>query len=457
MTNANSSPRAAAATSPALADSRGDGEAVGASRWQNTLKAEGTPAQPQRFGIYMRSLASARGAEQVAFRLALGLAERGHGVDVLLEETSGLLAQRLAEQGGGIRVVDITRDQPLRLRRLFSQLRAVGRSLLGPRLPEGESVASCLGDLFAVAVRNDRPIAGLRNYVERVRPVAVLSLLNYPNFTALLASRLCRSPTRFVVSVHNHLSTAVERSSSAHMRRVPRLVRQLFRFADAVIAPSAGVLADVARIARLPADRLHVIPNPAFEPDVFALAAAEPAHPWLAPPTVPVILAAGKLKPQKDFPTLLRAFARLRATGLAARLLVLGEGSERQDLRALAGELGIAADVDFPGFVENPYAFYGRASLFVLSSAWEGFGNVLIEAMACGCPVVSTDCPSGPAEILEGGRWGRLVPVGDAEALCAAMLDTLRAPLAREALISRAQAFSRASAVRRYEALLAGV
>src|SRR5262249_41735385 len=139
------------------------------------------------------------------------------------------------------------------------------------------------------------------------------------------------------------------------------------------------------------------------------------AHPWFAAGSSPVILGIGRLHAQKDFPTLLKAFARVRAKQ-HARLVILGEAKEaeyRTALTTLAAQLSIADDVRFPGFVDNPFAYLARAAVFVLSSAWESFGNVVAEALACGCPVVSTDCPSGPTKILEKGKYGPLVPVGD--------------------------------------------
>ena len=160
-----------------------------------------------------------------------------------------------------------------------------------------------------------------------------------------------------------------------------------------------------------------------------------------------------KLKPQKDFGTLLRAFAAFRHQR-EGRLVVLGEGPERASLLALAASLGVSAEVDFPGFLPNPYALMRRADLFVLSSAWEGFGNVLVEAMACGCPVVSTRCPSGPDEILEDGRYGELVPVGAADALAGAIARTLDAPQKPDVLRRRAAAFSLDACIARYEAEL---
>jgi len=164
----------------------------------------------------------------------------------------------------------------------------------------------------------------------------------------------------------------------------------------------------------------------------------------------------GRLAVQKDFPTLLRAFARLRAAR-PARLMILGEGDRRSELEQLASALGISADVRLPGFVENPLAYMRRAAVFVLSSIYEGFGNVLVEALACGCPIVSTDCPGGPAEILEHGRFGRLVPVGDVAALGDALLATLAAPRESEALVARARDFSAAVIADRYLGVLSRI
>ena len=191
-------------------------------------------------------------------------------------------------------------------------------------------------------------------------------------------------------------------------------------------------------------------------PDDLPLKVREaPDHPWCRESGPPLIVSIGRLHRQKDFPTLFTAFARL-LEHRPARLLVLGKGPQLSELSKLAGELGISRHVDFPGFVDNPYAFLARARLFVQSSRHEGFGNVLVEAMACGCPVVATDCPSGPSEILENGRWGQLVPVGDPAALAEAMARAMDAPPRRDALRDRASFFSVERAVSRYEELLLG-
>jgi glycosyltransferase involved in cell wall biosynthesis len=168
---------------------------------------------------------------------------------------------------------------------------------------------------------------------------------------------------------------------------------------------------------------------------------------------LPVIVGAGRLQQQKDFPTLIRAFAQLNRAR-PCRLLLLGDGRERSVLEALIAQLGIGTDVQLPGFQHNPYPFLARADLFVLSSAWEGSPNVLTEALALGTPVVATDCPSGPREVLDDGRFGRLVPVGDADALLHAMADTLDAPLPARTLGAAVVEYVVDASAQRYLALL---
>ena len=185
--------------------------------------------------------------------------------------------------------------------------------------------------------------------------------------------------------------------------------------------------------------------NPVVTPDLLEQAAAPLDHPWFGPDQPPVILGVGRLHPQKDYPTLLRAFAKLRAQR-QARLVIIGEGGERPALESLAAELGVDGDVDLPGFTRNPYRFMGRAAIVALSSRWEGSPNILVEAMACGTPVVATDCPSGPAETLENGRYGRLVPMGDPAALADALGRTLDAPPPVDDLIARSRDFEMAAA-----------
>jgi glycosyltransferase involved in cell wall biosynthesis len=197
---------------------------------------------------------------------------------------------------------------------------------------------------------------------------------------------------------------------------------------------------------------MTTIYNPVVDYRLVTMAQASPSHPWLLSRQVPVILAAGRLVPQKDFTTLIQAFARVRRER-PARLLILGDGEQRDALLALAAECGVRDDVDLPGFDPNPFAAMRAASAFVLSSRYEGLPGVLIQAMACGARVVSTDCPSGPREVLEGGRWGTLVPVGDVAALATAVAATLDDPHPPDVRV-RTAAFSEEQAVERYARVL---
>jgi len=189
----------------------------------------------------------------------------------------------------------------------------------------------------------------------------------------------------------------------------------------AVYSVVADVLISIVAVSR---DKILVVYNPIDTEYIRQQCVKSVIHPWLASRATPVILAVGRLTEAKNYPLLLRAFAKLRESK-TCKLIVLGEGELRDSLQSLAIDFGVDKDVDFHGFVDNPYAWMHQADLFVLSSAWEGLPNVLIQAMACGVPVVSTNCRSGPAEILEGGRWGTLVPVNDYAALATAMGDVL--------------------------------
>jgi len=208
-----------------------------------------------------------------------------------------------------------------------------------------------------------------------------------------------------------------------------------------VIAISKGVAEDIAANTGLAPQRITTIYNPVFTSDLLEKASAPLDHPWFAREAPPVILGVGRLAARKDFPTLLKAFALVRSQR-PVRLVILGEGRMRKKLTKLAQSLNIVSDIDMPGYVSNPLAWMSRASVFVLSSTAEGFATVLIEAMASGCRVVSTDCPSGPAEILENGEYGRLVPVGDYQALARAIVAALDSPHDPEKLKRRAADFS---------------
>jgi glycosyltransferase involved in cell wall biosynthesis len=270
-------------------------------------------------------------------------------------------------------------------------------------------------------------IVPLIAYLRRKRPAVMLVAKDRAARAALWARAFSRATTRIVVRLGTNLAASLEGRST--LRRWTRYLpmRVSYGMADRVIAVSEGVAEDTAAITGLPRSRIAVVRNPVVTPRLAAMAKETVDHPWLRAGEVPVILGAGRLTRQKDFPTLLRAFARARREQ-PCRLIVLGEGPDRAEIERLVRELGLDDDVSLPGYTGNPYAYMARAGLFVLSSRWEGSPNVLTEALAVGTPVVSTDCPSGPREILREGRLGPLVPVGDEEAIARAILDTLSHP-----------------------------
>jgi glycosyltransferase involved in cell wall biosynthesis len=269
-------------------------------------------------------------------------------------------------------------------------------------------------------------VPALVRYLRTERPVALLAAKDRAIRAAVLAKSLSRADTRLVGRLGTNLSAALENKPPLlrWLRTGP--MRWLYPNVDRIVAVSEGVAEDTRRLAGLPAEQVTVVRNPVITPEMYEKSAAPVEHPWFAA-DCPIILGAGRLTRQKDFETLIRAFGRVRARR-ECRLVILGEGRLRGDLEKLAGDLGVGESVALPGHVRNPYAYMAKASLFALSSRWEGSCNVLTEAMALGTPVVSTDCPSGSAEILGGGRYGPLVPVGDAEKLADAMLYVLERP-----------------------------
>jgi glycosyltransferase involved in cell wall biosynthesis len=267
-------------------------------------------------------------------------------------------------------------------------------------------------------------LPGLVRYIKQERPSALLAADHYLNEIALLAKRISGTALRVVVAEHNQLSKTARNATTLKGRLAPMCARLLYPWADGIVAVSQGVAKDLASSAAIPLDSIQTIYNPVINPEMLTNAKEPVTHPWFNSGEIPVILGVGKLEQQKDFPNLIHAFAKVRQVRLA-RLVILGWGPDRPELESLIQTLGLQDDVDLPGYVQNPYAYMARSSVFVLSSAWEGLPTVLIEAMALGTPVVSTDCESGPSEILANGEYGYLTPVGDSEALADSILKVL--------------------------------
>lgn len=290
----------------------------------------------------------------------------------------------------------------------------------------------------------------LIRYLRREQPEVLMVAKDRAIRTAILAHWLAGVETRLVGWLHMNMSGYLQDKSAfqAWLRIAP--MRWLFPRLDLIIGVSEGVVEDTVKITGIPRERMAALPNPVLTPDVYAKSGLSPGHPWLDEPgSPPVILGVGRLSPEKDFATLLRAF-QLVHKQRDCRLVIIGEGPLRQTLQKQAGELGLDGCVSLPGHTNNPYAYMKRSALLAFSSIAEGSGNVLIEAMALGIPVVSTDCPYGPSETLANGKFGALVPVGDHEALAQAMLKTLDHPLAAKTLQEAVAGFSVARSTQRY-------
>jgi glycosyltransferase involved in cell wall biosynthesis len=318
----------------------------------------------------------------------------------------------------------------------------------GPNLPHPVA-GTRIVDLSAHRVLAG--LAGLVRYLRDEKPDAMLSALPHCNVVAVLARYLSRAPTRLVLSEHTTASLSAANARLRRARLLPLLMRCSYGMADAIVAVSDGVADDLSSLIGIDRARITRIYNPVVSPQLKLLAEEPLEHAWFSEGQPPVVLGVGRLTPAKDFATLVRAFAAVHRRR-PARLLILGEGEERPRLAALVHELGIAADTSLPGFIDNPYRFMKRAAVFALSSRWEGFGNVLVEAMACGAPVVSTDC-DGPREILQEGRHGRLTAIGDPVALARAIEAQLERP-DRSTLIERAESFNVDAALDQYRAVL---
>ena len=293
---------------------------------------------------------------------------------------------------------------------------------------EGELLGTSLPDLPIDEIGGGRfsCIPRLARYLRNHRADAIISFMTYTNVVAILAQVLSANSRKVVVTEHSAFSWSIRRR-----RLVVKLffwmVPIVYRWASSVICVSRGVEDDLAAATRLPRRLLTTVYNPVITDELLARALEPAHHPWLERKTCPVILAVGRLQHAKNYPMLFEAVRQLKER-LDCRLLVLGEGDLRGEFEAEIARLGLSDSVDLRGFRANPMAFMRQADVFALSSDWEGLSNVLLEAMAVGCPVVSTDAPYGPREVLQDGRLGRLVPVGDAAAFARALEETLRHP-----------------------------
>jgi glycosyltransferase involved in cell wall biosynthesis len=350
------------------------------------------------------------GDTKVVLNLLKGLAERNLFVDLVLTSAAELVVENLPPQ---VRVIDLQVLAPPRVLGAFKLL-----------LP-------------------------LSQYLRQEKPKVLIANLSYTNAIPVLAKLLALSEIRLILVEHLALSKNQNRLDERRSQFVPLLMRSLYPLSDAVVAVSHGMAQQLQADLKLRAGLLKVIRNPIVDQTLRQKAQEPVDHPWLQPGQPPVFLGVGRLDAQKDFETLIRAFSLLR-NDRPARLIILGKGGLRAPLEALIRQLGLEAEIDLPGFEPNPYKYMSRSRVFVLSSRWEALPTVLIEAMACGCQVVATNCPYGPDEILAGGKFGQLVPIENPTALAEAMKQAINAPICVESIQNQAAEFSCDRAVSQY-------
>ena len=387
------------------------------------------------------------GAQRVLLTLARVLIQRGHQIDLLLLRPSGDYK---------IHIPDGVRMYYLRGRRFDRELLQSLLSRHIPVMPLWIGPLSILRTWFALRrkhpqvrlrIGNARDALGVAKLVDRAQPLVLYSALSRANTSVVMGAKLAASTIPTVVSLHASILRYTEDQISKS--------RTFDTQSDAVVLPSQGVRCEAMRVLGIDGEKAHCIYNGISSFEIRQLMEEDVSHQWFSDPSVPVILHVSRLNPEKNQPSLIEAFSQVRRR-VDARLVVIGGGPEsyRAQLRSIAVNLGVEQDFDILGFDENPFRYMRRAAVVVLSSRTEGLPTVLLEAMACGTPVVSTDAPHGPTEILNGGQWGKLVPVEDTQALAQAILEVLDGDVISEAeLRRRAEDFSEHRAAEAHEKL----
>lgn len=333
-------------------------------------------SSPPRLAIFFHDF-GVGGAERVMLQLARAFVDMGYPVDLVMGRAEGPL---FSEVPPNARIINLDVRDPLTM------------------------------------------FVRLMQYLRAERPAALLSPFEVTSVIAILAKRISRVSTRVVIRISVHLSKNKRTRLKKIIEKI--VVSKVYPLADGIVTVSRGAAQDLSIYAGISPARIQVINNPVISEQLLRAAQQPVHHPFFNADEDPVILGVGRLTEQKDFSTLIQAFDILRKR-IRARLIILGDGEERPTLENLIRSSGLQDVVDLFGFELNPFAFMKKASVFVLSSKWEGLPGVLIQALACDCPVVSTDCLSGPSEILKDGQYGHLVPVGDAQAIASAIESVL--------------------------------
>ncbi|EMA26359.1 glycosyltransferase [Haloarcula argentinensis] len=355
---------------------------------------------------------SVGGAEQVAITIMNGLAERGYDIDLLLSRANGELRSELSER------VSIVELPP-------SKTPAVG---VAAHLP------------------------ALISYLHRQKPAALFPHLEHPSIVCLIINRLLDAETTVIPTQHSAFGHEVEATSKD--RIVERIVPRLYPASDRIISVSEGVADSLVEQTPVDRDDVSVLHNPVDVERIRERASQPVDHRWVEDSDRDVVLFVGRHAGQKNLDGWVGAFERVVDKNPNARAIIAGKGQCRDDVMATVERRGLSDVVSLPGYVDNPYRYMAKADTFLLSSQYEGLPTVLIECLSVGCPIVSTDCPSGPREILSDGEFGTLVPVGDVDRLADAVCDTLADPPDPDRLRSRADDFSPQPVFDEYEQFL---
>lgn len=317
----------------------------------------------------------------------------------------------------------------------------------------GLLIKSLSADIELIDLKSKRVIFSLFKlikYLQKARPKVLISHQSHLNIIAILAKILAHSHTKLIVCEHANQKIMSYYSPQFLDKILPFLEGIFYPFADAVLAVSQGIMNELKGVMLFRKNIVHLIYNPIITPRITELSKLEMPD-WFIQlkKKNKIILSVGRLSYEKDFITLIKSLRLVRDQKDIA-LCILGEGPQRNELMKYARELHVENNLFMPGFVENPFVYYKNSDVFVLSSVYEGFGNVLVEAMACGIPVISTNCPSGPAEILENGKFGRLVQPQDPYALAQAIVEALDNPPDTKAAKIRANDFTVEKATQKY-------
>jgi glycosyltransferase involved in cell wall biosynthesis len=360
-----------------------------------------------KIALYVPNFTGA-GAQRVILNLACGLSEIGIEVDVLVANAVGEL---------------------------------IGDFPKGPRLVNLKSKGTLAS------------LPRLIRYLKSEKPYAMLSTMINGNVVAIIAKMLSRTKVTLIASeVTTQTSRQYYRPSTKEFVLF-QMMKLLYKKADLVIANSHDTGFELIENGIVKQEQLRIIHNPIVSRSLFEMQRENISHPWFQEEKNPIIISVGRLHKLKDFETLIRAFSIVRTVRIV-RLVIFGEGEDRERLQYIIDQLGIAKDVDLPGFTNNPHAYLYRSSVFVLCSKYEGFGNVLVEALAAGIPVVASNCPGGPKEILDYGKIGQLVPVGDYKGYADAIIHALDTPPDKKQLIQRSKLYSMDAILPKYIAAL---